>query len=290
MISHEKGRYPNVNAMEDLVDMHLMKRILGTFSKATGLRVYIVDQEGEMIVKPGDSMGMSDFCKEVQEAGKARCRRCYARAGKESSKYGEPYIFRCHAGLVVWAAPLMVEDWHIATIICGQVLMWEPEDFFWEEIEEYTRPLELDSHSLMEAARDLPVISADRVQAAAEMLFETTNHILQTGMVNLRQRQEIALQQALINEEMQARKLLEQSMQRLNGSSSFLIFLKKEQELSVKVRQGDRHAVHEVLDCILADMLEKLSGNTSDVKARIVELLVVLSWAAIEGGANPQRR
>ena len=52
-------------------------------------------------------------------------------------------IFRCHAGLVLWAAPLMVEGEHVATIICGQVLMWEPEDFFWEEIEEYTRPLDL---------------------------------------------------------------------------------------------------------------------------------------------------
>ena len=126
MMSHENFPYQNVNTIEDMVDMRLMERILGTFSKATGLRVYIIDQEGEMIVKPIDAAGMSSFCQQVRQVGRPRCRRCYARAGKEAAKYGEPYIFRCHAGLVLWAAPLMVEGEHVATIICGQVLMWEP--------------------------------------------------------------------------------------------------------------------------------------------------------------------
>jgi two-component system response regulator YesN len=287
MMSHENFPYQNVNTIEDIVDMRLMERILGTFSKATGLRVYIIDQAGEMIVKPIDATGMSSFCQQVQKVGRPRCRRCYARAGKEAAKYGEPYIFRCHAGLVLWAAPLMVEGEHAATIICGQVLMWEPEDFFWEEIEEYTRPLGLDSRSLMETAGELAVISADRVQAVAEMLFETTNHILRTGIASLYQLQEIAAHQALINEEMQGRKL-EQSMQRLDASSSLMNFLKKEQELSVKVRQGDRHAAHQALDGVLADLLEKFPGNTDEVKARIIELLVILSRATIEGGANPE--
>jgi two-component system response regulator YesN len=287
MMSHENFPYQNVNTIEDIVDMRLMERILGTFSKATGLRVYIIDQEGEMIVKPIDAAGMSSFCQQVRQVGRPRCSRCYARAGKEAAKYGEPYIFRCHAGLVLWAVPLMVEGEHVATIICGQVLMWEPEDFFWEEIEEYTRPLGLDSRGLMERAGELSVVSADRVQAVAEMLFETTNHILRTGMVSLYQLQEIAAHQALINEEMQGRKL-EQSMQRLNVSSSLMNFLKKEQELSVKVRQGDRHAAHQALDSVLADLLEKFPGNTDEVKARIIELLVILSRATIEGGANPQ--
>ena len=126
--------------------------------------------------------------------------------------------------------------------------MWEPEDFFWEEIEEYTRPLGLDSRVLMETARELSVVSAGRVQAVAEMLLETTNHILQTGMASLYRLQEIAGHQALINEEMQNRKPPEQYMQRLNASSSLMNLLKKEQELSVKVRQGDRQAAHQVLD------------------------------------------
>ncbi len=288
MIAHEKCLCQNVNVMEDIVDMRLMERILGTFSKATGLRVYIVDKEGKLIVKPIDSVGMSNFCQQVRQVGSQRCKRCYARAGNEAAKYGEPYIFRCHAGLVVWAAPLMVEGENVATIICGQVLMWEPEDFFWEEIEQYTRSLELDSRSLMDTAKELLVISADRVQAVAEMLFETTNHILLTGMASLHQLQEVAAHQALINEEMQKGKLMEQSMQRLNASSSLMNLLKKEQELSVKVRQGDRHAAHQALDNILADLLQKYPGNTGEVKVRIIELLVILSRATIEGGANPQ--
>ncbi len=120
MMFPENFPYQNVNTMEDLVDLRLMERILGTFSKATGLRAYIIDREGEMIVKPLDAVGMSSFCQQVQQVGRPRCRRCYARAGKEAAKYGEPYIFRCHAGLVLWAAPLMVEGEHIAISSVGR--------------------------------------------------------------------------------------------------------------------------------------------------------------------------
>ena len=47
-----------------------------------------------------------------------------------------PIYFDVMQGLVVWAAYLIKEVcWGNC---CGQVLMWEPEDFFWEEIEEMT--------------------------------------------------------------------------------------------------------------------------------------------------------
>ena len=71
MMDHERFPYQNVIAIENIVDMHLLERILGTFSKATGLRVYIVDHEGKMIVKPLDETGMSNFCQQVKQVGEA---------------------------------------------------------------------------------------------------------------------------------------------------------------------------------------------------------------------------
>ncbi len=274
--------------LQEMVRPEVLERILTSFSRATGLRAVLVGHDGQVQLTPAGLEQSCGFCREIQSIplGRQKCCLSYARAGAEAVKYGEPYIFRCHAGLVAWAAPVMAGERHLASIICGQVLMWEPEDFFWEEIEEMTRPLGIPPEKLMRLAHQLPVIPADKVQAAAEMLFVTANHIMQTGYITLQQKREIAAQQARLGEEMQARKLLEQTVKGLNGKEIVPYSLQKEHELAGWVRRGDRGGAYRLLDGLLADILQRFPGDTKEVKARILELLVIISRAAVEGGAN----
>lgn len=271
----------------DYIDNDVLQEILISFNKATGLRAAIVDCEGRDLftAKPSD---ICEFCSMVRsdEKGAAKCEKSYARAGKEAAKYGEPYIFRCHAGLVAFAAPIMIEDRHVGSIICGQVLMWEPEDFFWEEVREMCSSLNVDDKALMEAAKKLEVMSAEKVQGAADLLFFLANHLMKTGMINLRQRKEISEQQARLGEEMQARKALESAIKEIESRSNRVYALEKEQELASAVRKGDRNVSYRLLNELLADIVQKYPNNSKEVKARILELVVVLSRAAVDGGAN----
>ncbi|NLC38124.1 MAG: helix-turn-helix domain-containing protein [Clostridia bacterium] len=275
------------SGLEDIVEIKVLQQILLSFSKATGLRASIVDAQGELLVMPGGKEAYCDFCRLVRQSAKGifKCKRSYAQAGIEASKYGKPYIFRCHAGLIVWAAPLLIEEQYAGAIVCGQVLMWEPEDFFWEEIEDMTRGLDLDARQLIEYAQKLEVLSAERVQAAADLLFVVANYVMKTGMITLQQRRAISEQQAKLGEEIQARKVLEKALKRIETLSARGYSLEKEEEFVCRVRKGDKNGAFRVLNEILSGILQHFSGNTSEAKARILELLVIISRAAVEGGA-----
>lgn len=275
--------------LTSIVEVDVLKQILLSFSKATGLRAYIVDTEGNMLVTSRKKrQRYCDFCQLIRssEEGVCKCKRSYAQAAHEAGKYGKPYIFRCHAGLIVWAAPIVAEKQCLGAIVCGQVLMWEPEDFFWEEIEEMTRGLNLDITRLIEAAKKLEVLSGERVQAAADLLFLVANHVTKTAMVTLQQQKVISDQQARLGEEIQSRKILEEALRKVNHLTSRGYPLEKEQELTCRVRKGDEAGAYRLLNEILAQIVADYGEDTREIKARILEIVVVLSRASAEGGAK----
>lgn len=274
--------------LEEIGEVSVLRQILFSFTKATGLHAFIVDSQGEVFVTAEEEEKYCDFCTIVRssEKGLCKCKRTYARAGLEASKYGKPYIFRCHAGLVAWAAPILIEERYMGAVVCGQVLAWEPEDFFWEEIEEMTKDLDVDVNELIECAKKLEILSSEKIQAAADLLFVVANHIMKTGMLTLQQRRAITEQQARLGEEIQTRKRLEMALKRLDNISVRGYSLEKERELIRQVRKGDKEGAQSVLNGILADILKGYSGNINEFKARVLELLVVISRAAVEGGAS----
>jgi len=273
----------------DLVDKNTLKKLLNAFSNATGLRANIVDADGKSIFGIADAQKNCSFCQLIWELqrGMERCQAAYARAGAEAAKYGEPYIFRCPAGLIEWAAPIIIENEHLGSIICGQVLMWEPEDFFWIELQDMNKCLDVDIKTLMEAARELEIVSGKKVQAAAELLYVTANYIMKAGWETLCHRKEIARQQAMLADEIAARKDLEAKLQ-MKGSLNLTDCLKKERELVGKLKIGDGEAAKKLLGSLLVDIFVLGVGNLSLIKTRIIELMVALSRSAVEIGADLQ--
>lgn len=274
--------------LSKIAELEVLKQILFSFSKATGLRAYIVDTDGELLVTSRKKQRFCGFCQLVRgnKNGVSKCRRSYAQAALEASKYGKPYIFRCHAGLIVWAAPILAEKQCIGAIVCGQVLMWEPEDFFWEEIGEMTRGLNLDNNKLVECVKKLEILSGEKVQAAADLLFVLANHMAKTAMITLQQRKVISNQQARLGEEIQSRKILEEALNRINNQAVKGYPLEKEHQLVSRMRQGDKAEANRLLNEILAAAVGYYAGNPKELKTRVLELLVILSRAAVDGGAN----
>ena len=105
----------------DFVDKDKLKNLLNSFTKATGLSASIVDIDGKCIFSKEDVQQDSRFCQAIrkleEEKGIKRCEGSYARAGKQASIFGEPYIFRCPAGLIEWAAPIIINEVYLGSII-----------------------------------------------------------------------------------------------------------------------------------------------------------------------------
>ena len=62
--------------------------------------------------------------------------------------------------------------------------------------------------------------------------------------------------------------------------------MEKENELLNRVRMGDRQGAKKILNELLAVIFLHTSGNIELIKARVLELVVVISRAAVEGGAK----
>ena len=272
----------------DIVDKELLIKILNAFTKATDLTANIVDIQGRSIFSREDAQKSCRFCRIIwekeKEKGLTRCMGAYERAGKQAAIFGEPYIFRCPAGLIEWAAPIIINGQHLGTIICGQVLMWEPEEFFWIELRQMNKELTVDFYELIDAAKELKVLTVEKVQGAADLLYVTANNIMKYGYENQKQKQEMALQQSLLNEEIQNRKSLEEKLSIQSISLNYS--LEKERDLVSKIKLGDFEGAKTIYQTLLADIFLKEAAKLNKIKARVLELGVILSRASVDGGAD----
>ena len=65
--------------------------------------------------------------------------------------------------------------------------------------------------------------------------------------------------------------------------------MKKEKELVARIKLGDKIGAKTILNKLVGEILFENSGNGDVRKARILELIVVISRAAVEAGANMEK-
>lgn len=282
------GNEPFV-AWDQLIDLKFLKRLLNSFSLATGLGASLVDKQGRVVVGPEPyECSLCELIRSVPE-GARRCMDSTGKAGLLAARLGEPYIFRCHAGLIEWSAPILIDRDYLGSIACGQVLMWENDEVAGDEIVTRIKDLlPVDSSRVTEAVRQVKVVSGANVQSAADLIFVIANHVARTGMVTLMQRRELSTQQARLAEAIHQQKRMEEALAGLKGSLP-IYPLEKEKELLGRVKLGDRTGAKEILNELLGGILFNSAGKDEVLKARLLELSAILSRAAVEAGASLEK-
>jgi len=272
-----------------VLDHLTLARLARSFYLATGLGVNIVNPAGELL--PMVDTGMHPFCKMIQgtAVGRRRCAASLTRGGELAAQLGEPYIFRCHAGIIEWSAPVVVQGEFLGSFSCGPALMWPMDDLAWEELIEAVGDLDLPLDGLREMLTDIKVLTAPNVQSAAELLFVVANHIAKSGMETLMQRRELNEQQALLAEAISARKRAADVLRSVEAGAGAIYPVAMERTLLNLVRTGDRTGARKILNDLLGEIFLGSSGEFEIMKARLLELLIVLSRAAVEGGASLER-
>jgi len=169
-------------SLSDLVDKNILQEIQEKFSQATGMGAIIVDAHGEPIT---EHSCFTPFCKFIREnpAGACRCRDSDASLGEKTSKTGKFEINQCHAGLIDIASPIIVNNVHIATVLCGQVLS---EEYYPGRNDEFLvrlgEELDVDKNELAELRSKVNVISYEKIIKAAELLHIISNYIVDMGL------------------------------------------------------------------------------------------------------------
>jgi len=261
-------------------EKELLQRLLDSFSMATKMRVVFTDPSGDVLLS---SAGTDcAFCSLVKSSplGCERCRSTYARGGKQATKWNEPYFFRCHAGLVVWACPIISGGVHVGNFICGQVLMWKPEKFLEMEILEMTKDLMLDQGGLIAALRELDVVSPVQLQAAADLLFVITNYLAQSGMGILNYRRKLREVSSWLWVESHKTKEVEK------GSIEDWNFLKLENRIAQEVREGNIDRARELLEKLALNFFIRSKGQLDVIKGLSIEFVSFLTRLAVECGVK----
>lgn len=259
--------------ISDLVDIKTLQEILDAFTTTTGLMANIVDVEGVSIFPRKGIKKCCKFCRIIYslEGGKNRCQAAYKRAGKQAALFGEPYIFRCPSGLIEWAAPIVLNGEHVGTIICGQVLMWEPEEFFWIELRKMNQAITDDFEELFEAVGELAIVTGNQVQASAYLLYVVANYIMKAGWENFEQSREFARQRTLYHAEIENRKNLEEQLDKTE-----ILSLIDEDEIIVQLQQNRKKA-KPYLEGLISGLRYEAHQNLTQMRAKMTELLVMLS-------------
>lgn len=267
----------------NLADLQLLQEILENFSKATGLHVAIVNKNGES-VGIFDTAERCEFCRYIRSkhTGMVKCQASYKQATLESSKWEEPYFFRCHAGLVIWVVPISLRGISLGSIICSQVLLWKPDRFFFQELRELNP--EVDNFAEMEkkVAR-MDIVAPDRFQAAADVLYVAVNQLMQRDLFVLEKVETYKMQQR-IRKELEERK--KQQLDTARTSNNYSTYLQSEKNFLRYIRLGDKFRAEKSLQKLLTQLFVKTAGDQVSAKMRISELAALVSRAAVEGGAE----
>ena len=107
--------------LSDVIDIKFLQQFQDDFAKGVGVASVTVDLDGKPVTNPSS---YTRFCMDYThstECGDKRCAESHRKGGEEAAKTGKPVVYECHAGLIDFAVPIMIEGKQIGTIQGGQV-------------------------------------------------------------------------------------------------------------------------------------------------------------------------
>ncbi|MBN2085271.1 MAG: helix-turn-helix domain-containing protein [Anaerolineales bacterium] len=258
---------------------------------ATGINCIAITPDGRW-------MAPEESASDAKHPAPQRCRLCTALNGLRSfprvdcagvhrygtyqaERFGGMYIYFCPRNMTHWAAPVRIDGITLGSLIGGPVLMMDPEEFLQEDIIGSHRLSADCLEELREACREIPYVDPARVRSLAEILRLNTQAFSQ----NLgRQMGGIAVPPGAPDSA--AADLLMSGETAGFFSPAAGYPLAKERELLGCISKGDLEGSRKILNEILGLIFFYSNNNLESIKLRVVELVVLLSRAAIDGGAS----
>jgi PAS domain S-box-containing protein len=166
------ARKVNVVDLRDLIDLSFLQEFQDNFASCVGVASLTEDASGNALTRPSC---FTEFCMNVvrtTDIGLRRCRQCEIKGGEEAARNGKPAVYQCHAGLVDFAAPIMLEGKQIGAIFGGQILTEPPDE---QKFRKIATEMGIDTDEYITAIRKIPIVPEKNVQIAAKVLSSVAN-------------------------------------------------------------------------------------------------------------------
>ena len=260
-----------------------LEEMLDNFAKATELGIIAVNTYGEVFLASKDYYECA-YCRQVQdtEVGRARCRRTYKKACRQAFLWKEPYFFACHAGLVMWAVPIYADGTEVGAVMCGQVLLWEPDHVFCQDAEKFCLS-EKDRREMEQKVKKLRVISADQCQSSANLLQVMMQYLSKTqNAIFMDQKNLMSWRDAMTTRIEERKKTLK------NEKFDWSVYLKREKRYLQYVRMADKEKIQNMLEMLFTDIEILCSYDKALVKSALHDFMAVTARAIVEAGADSE--
>ena len=261
-----------------------IKGNIKNFYNATGIDCSFLNDEGATLFTSSSCQNRCDICNYIPNItnNDFDCKNVHAYGLVQSERFGGRYIYFCPVGFTWFISPVANSDKIIGALLGGPLLMFEKQEFLEFDILQKNKPQKLNYDKIVKCLENIPEVSPERVNSLSEILLYTSSYILYDEKNIAKEKSEASEQQSEINEYLKAIKLVDES-------ESPAYPLTKENELMSAITDGDKQEASRLLNEILGYIFFTCGGSFEIIRARVLELVVLLSRAALAGGAESEQ-
>ena len=268
-----------VNALYSLIAKEALSKRLDELSQCLNIPARLLDAEGNQLEQHGET---GAYCALLKARAFCDCVRTYLKAGRIACEPGESQVFSCHAGLNHIAFSLVRRKQLLGTVIVGPFRMDAPQSMPLSGLADKRRLAPSLCLDLYDELQKLPVITPARLHGISCLMDDLFTPLLSDARLLMRERQEKLCRQPAVSDTVQ------HDMGSRTDSMCTLVY-QKECALLGKVKQCDIQGARRVLNELLAFMLLAQGQDLQWIRTRALELTILLSRIAIEGGSRPER-
>jgi AraC-like DNA-binding protein/ligand-binding sensor protein len=267
------------------LDWDRARMAAGQYSLATGIDCQVIDDTGLSVLPEKTEVSPNcAMCRSYMEVsgGSVNCREIHLYGGTQSFRFGGRYTYTCPLSLVHFTSPLMEEGQMRGALVAGPVLLIPPSELLDDEMPRHLEMTPEIRRKLELSLEDIPRVDTERARALADILLYTASWVTGWDARTLNDSETRASQMARIAERIQQLKDEEDE----TGKHSYPI--EKERALLRSIAHGDKAESAALLNELLGSLYFATGADLKTMKIRTRELVVLLSRAALDGGADPE--
>jgi len=256
-----------------------------SYTQTTTIPLRLIDSKGENVWQSDFFRSKAHFCKILQSGGMPGrlCKMAHRKAVRESVRWGEATMGRCCHSLMQINAPVMNYGKLVGYLIASPFLLVSPSELQPDELTFLKKVRTKKRKDFEKALPLIPIVKDEGANRAAKILFELADQLSTPDLSCLRKVREIQELQGKIADQIRDLKALDRD---LNPSSLTKLSYAQEKEIITKIRLGDRVVAKEMFYRLLAILLTQYLENFELLKISVLELLIILTRAAVEAGTK----
>lgn len=222
------------------------------------------------------------ICSSLPDAGTHEALHRFA--AYQSERFGGKYFYLCESHLLYCASPVFLQGLLCGALVAGPTLLFEPDTGFLQDLGQ-VHGLSADAvAALIPHLESIPILSTTRANSLGKLLSLSARDCSRDSEYQVQLDEEAYLHQSRISEYIHHIKSMEGDKR-----SDLEYPIQKEKELLERTSSGDREGAKAVLDELLGVIFYDTGVELEMIKSRVLELVVLLSRAAIDGGADVEQ-